>query len=90
MNKKGISIILAVILIVLISIFALAMIWQGVSPIVKQNMKENCYHNFANDYCLKNNMTLYSSNQAEWHFRCWTNKAKGETKEIFILADKCK
>jgi hypothetical protein len=83
MNKKGISTILATVLLILLVISFVMIIYSIFSPIEKAS-KDKCYQDYAIDFCIKNNLTLYSSDREAGYFTCWVNKEKGEIKIFYI------
>jgi uncharacterized protein YxeA len=78
--KKGVSLLVASILLILLVIACIGIIYGAVKPMID---KQNCFQNYAKDYCIKKNMTFYKSDTQAGNFSCWTNKTKKETKTFY-------
>lgn len=87
MNKKGISATIGVLIVILLTIFAMWVIWTAMKPVIE---KMNCFPNYAKDLCLKNNLVAYGYDDEAKTVICWTNKAKGETKTFYLQGEICK
>ena len=80
MNKKGISTLIAVILLILIITASIGIVYNIFKSIID---KQNCFPNYAKYFCIKNNMAFYKADKEAETITCWTNKIKGETKTFY-------
>jgi hypothetical protein len=88
--KKGISALTITIILIFLITSTLLILWIGIKPHIEKGLKDKCYQDYAGTFCLKNNLTLYSSDREAGYFTCWTNKEKGEKKRFYIIEEKCK